>query len=54
MCPRSSSSSTAGELRYVQRDTFTMLQGDTNGDGLADFAIRIEGLSDFLVGDFVL
>lgn len=40
-------SNTAGELRYFQSASNTIVEGDTNGDGNADFAIR-------LVGNFVL
>ena len=34
----------AGQLRYEQINGNTYVQGDTNGDGVADFWIRIDGL----------
>ena len=45
---------TAGELRTFQGGTTTYLQGDTNGDGLADFLIRLDGLHTLGGGDFML
>lgn len=33
----------AGELRYFQTGGDTLVQGDTNGDGKADFVIRLTG-----------
>ena len=47
-------SSTAGELRYEQGGAFTLVTGDTDGDGNADFAIRLDGLVTLTGGDFVL
>lgn len=47
-------SGTAGELRYEQIGSGTFVQGDIDGDGAADFVIRIEGLHPLGVGDFVL
>jgi Ca2+-binding RTX toxin-like protein len=45
----------AGQLRFQQfGNSFTLVSGDTNGDGLADFAIRIDGLVTLVAGDFVL
>jgi hypothetical protein len=32
----------------------TYLQGDTNGDGTADFQIRIDGLHNLQAGDFLI
>ena len=47
-------SGTAGELNYTQAGAFTYLEGDTNGDGSADFSIRIDGTHAFNGGEFVL
>ncbi len=45
---------TAGELRYEQVDGSTYVQGDTNGDGVADFMIRLDGLHTLEAGDFLI
>ncbi|WP_432346638.1 hypothetical protein WMC41_00575 [Shinella yambaruensis] len=37
----------AGELRYEKSGKETLLMGDTNGDGKADFMIRFKGKIDF-------
>ncbi len=37
-------SGTAGELRFEQTERHTFVSGDTNGDGVADFMIRLDGL----------
>ncbi|QNM82992.1 cadherin-like domain-containing protein [Sphingomonas sabuli] len=44
----------AGELRYEQLGVDTYVFGDTNGDGTADFAIRVDGSHTFVAGDFIL
>jgi len=44
----------AGELRYQQVSGNTLVFGDTNGDGLADFMIRLDGSHALVSGDFVL
>jgi Ca2+-binding RTX toxin-like protein len=44
----------AGELRYEQISGNTYVEGDTNGDGTADFMIRLDGLHTLASGDFVL
>ncbi|QNM82997.1 hypothetical protein H8M03_01125 [Sphingomonas sabuli] len=44
----------AGQLRYEQVGSSTYVYGDTNGDGFADFAIRVDGNHDFVTGDFIL
>ena len=44
----------AGELRYVQSGGSTYVQGDTNGDGVADFWIGLSGLLSLKAADFVL
>jgi hypothetical protein len=43
----------AGELRYDYEAGNTILRGDTNGDGLADFAIEFRGLIAFDATDFI-
>nr|WP_298099664.1 M10 family metallopeptidase C-terminal domain-containing protein [uncultured Shinella sp.] len=44
----------AGELRYVQKSGDTLIQGDLNGDGTADFTITIDALVTLKSGDFIL
>lgn len=45
---------TAGELRFEQVDGNTMVFMDTDGDGAADHAIRLDGLITLTEADFVL
>ena len=47
-------SHTAGELRAYQSSGVTWIQGDFNGDGVADFLIRVDGLFTLSGADFVL
>jgi Ca2+-binding RTX toxin-like protein len=42
----------AGELRYSS--TLDRVQGDTNGDGKADFELRIDNGASLAAGDFIL
>ena len=44
----------AGELRYEHSDGNTLVEGDVNGDGVADFVIQVAGLVNFNSGDFLL
>jgi len=44
----------AGELRYEIRGFDAYVQGDSNGDGLADFEVRVVGGSGFKASDFIL
>jgi Ca2+-binding RTX toxin-like protein len=44
----------AGELRYEQLAGYTYVYGDTNGDGAADFMVRLDGMHSLTGGDFVL
>lgn len=44
----------AGELRYSVSSSRAMLSGDTNGDGVADFAVRLDHVSSLVAEDFVL
>jgi Ca2+-binding RTX toxin-like protein len=43
----------AGELRYEQISGNTYVQGDTDGDGIADFWIRLDGLHALTSGDII-
>jgi Ca2+-binding RTX toxin-like protein len=47
-------SHTAGELHLDIGKTTMLLSGDTSGDGIADFAIRIDGTTPIVFGDLVL
>ncbi len=42
----------AGELRYGQVGTGVQVQGDTNGDGVSDFVIKV--FSELTAADFIL
>lgn len=44
----------AGELRYMASGSNTLIQGDVNGDGVADFALLLTGKVALAAGDFVL
>ncbi len=45
---------TAGALHYEQTGGNTYISGDTNGDGIADFMIKLDGLHTLSSGDFLL
>ena len=45
--------SIAGQLRYEQGNGFTMIYADVDGDAVADYAIRVDGLVDLTVNDFI-
>lgn len=47
-------SGTEGELRWTTTVGGVIVSGDTDGDGLADFKIRLEDVSSVAVTDFVL
>jgi Ca2+-binding RTX toxin-like protein len=47
-------SGTAGELRYNWSGNTTVVTGDTDGDGAADFALWMTGQVPVTVGDLVL
>jgi hypothetical protein len=44
----------AGELHYLRSGRTVMLEGDTNGDGAADFSISLLGVRSLQFADFVL
>jgi Ca2+-binding RTX toxin-like protein len=44
----------AGQLHYAQASGNTYVEGDTNGDGTADFVIALTGTIDLSAMDFVL
>ncbi|MDF1631728.1 M10 family metallopeptidase C-terminal domain-containing protein [Mycoplana sp. MJR14] len=44
----------AGELRYEVKSGDTRIQGDVNGDGVADFTITIDASLTLKSGDFLL
>lgn len=44
----------AGELRYEKFIDGLVVQGDTDGNGKADFSIEFEGLLNLKAGDFLL
>ena len=43
-----------GELRYYQSGGNTFVEGDDDGDGLADFTLQLAGTHTLAAGDFVL
>lgn len=47
-------SNTAGELRYQLGVSDTRIEGDLDGDGVADLVIIANGLINFVAADFVL
>jgi len=46
--------SRGGELRYFQENGNTIVEGDVNGDGSADFQIEISGITSLQASDFIL
>ncbi|MCJ8052497.1 pre-peptidase C-terminal domain-containing protein [Shinella curvata] len=44
----------AGELRYFHKSGDTFVYGDVDGDGKADFALRLDKTIDLVKGDFIL
>ena len=47
-------SGAGGELRTTVFDGYFVLEGDTNADGKADFAIRLDGLTTLSVGAIIV
>jgi Ca2+-binding RTX toxin-like protein len=46
-------SNTAGEMRFEQVGGDTFIEGDTNGDGVADLVIRLTGLYNLTANDII-
>ncbi|WP_439631586.1 calcium-binding protein [Shinella sp.] len=44
----------AGELRFEKKGGDTLIHGDVNGDGKADFSILVDASITFKAGDFLL
>jgi Ca2+-binding RTX toxin-like protein len=44
----------AGELHYIKKAHFLLVEGDTNGDGKADFQIEVHGVTKLGALDFNL
>jgi hypothetical protein len=47
-------SNTAGELRFVMQPGPYVIQGDVNGDGIADLTIHVDPNHALTTADFVL
>lgn len=47
-------SKTAGELRYEVKGADAFVYGDINGDGVADFSIKLLGVNSLTKADFLL
>jgi serralysin len=44
----------AGQVRFATDGVNTIVQGDTSGDGVADFQILLDDVTTLRVGDFIL
>jgi Ca2+-binding RTX toxin-like protein len=44
----------AGQLHAIGSGADTLVEGDVNGDGAADFQIKLSGLPTLVAGDFIL
>lgn len=44
----------AGELRFTQTDTQTIVEADANGDGKTDFSVTLNSIIDLVKADFIL
>jgi Ca2+-binding RTX toxin-like protein len=44
----------AGELHFIKKAGFVLVEGDVNGDGRADFQIEVHGVHKVSGGDFIL
>lgn len=45
---------TAGEIRFEARDAGVVLEGDSDGDGIADLQIRLDGATEVIAADLIL
>ncbi|HEX5536316.1 MAG TPA: M10 family metallopeptidase C-terminal domain-containing protein, partial [Sphingobium sp.] len=45
---------TVGELRYQVQNGDAYVQGDINGDGAADFTIKVDKITKLTASDFML
>ena len=54
MINTSAFSNVAGQLRYNVAGTDTVLEGDVDGDSVADFQIQLTGIHTFVPADLVL
>jgi 6-phosphogluconolactonase (cycloisomerase 2 family) len=43
-----------GELHFIKKAGFVVVEGDTNGDGRPDFQIQVDDVNVLRAGDFVL
>jgi Ca2+-binding RTX toxin-like protein len=43
-----------GELHYVKKAGYLLVEGDINGDGHADFQIKVKGVTKLFADDFIL
>ena len=44
----------AGQLRYSVAGSTTLMEGDVNGDGIADFQLQLTGNHTFVAADLLL
>ncbi|BAT59368.1 endo-1,3-1,4-beta-glycanase ExsH [Variibacter gotjawalensis] len=44
----------AGQLRYGTSNGMTIVEGDVNGDGIADFSVALQGIQSLTVAAFIL
>ena len=44
----------AGELRFALQDGSIFVYGDVNGDGVADFAVKLANITTIVASDFIL
>jgi trimeric autotransporter adhesin len=54
MINTSAFSNVAGQLRYFVQNSNTILEGDVNGDGVADCQVQLTGAKTFVAADLLL